>query len=64
LNIAKEDKAHYTKKLAEYTKKQSKINVANGLLANEKKNLKSKVKAKIAHIKKTLEGTESSIRNH
>jgi hypothetical protein len=29
LNVAKEDKAHHTKKLAEYTEKQSKINAVN-----------------------------------
>jgi hypothetical protein len=57
------DKAHHTKKLAEYTEKQSNINAAdNGLSANEKKGLKAKVKAKITHLKRALKGTESLMR--
>lgn len=64
LNVAKEDKAHHTKKLDEYSEKQSKITAANnGLSAEEKKELKAKVKAKITHIKKALKGTESLIKS-
>jgi hypothetical protein len=64
LYVAKEDKAHHTKKLAEYTEKQSKINAANSdLSAGEKKELKSKVKAKITHMNKALKRTESLIKN-
>jgi hypothetical protein len=64
LNIAKEDKTHHTKKLTEYTEKQSRINAANnGLSADEKRELKAKVKAKIAHIRKALRGTDSLIKN-
>jgi hypothetical protein len=63
LDVAEEDKSYHTKKLTEYTEKQSRINGANsGLPADEKKELKAKVKAKIAHIKKALKGTESLIK--
>jgi hypothetical protein len=63
LIVAEEDKAHHTRKLAEYNEKRTKINAANnGLCAAEKKELKSKVKAKITHINKALKGTETLIK--
>lgn len=63
LIVAEGDKAHHVKKLAEYTEKQSNINAANnGLSPAEKKKLKAKVKAKLAHINKALKGTEFLIK--
>jgi hypothetical protein len=62
--VAKEDKAHHTKKLEEYSGKQSKTTAANnGLSAEEKKELKARIKAKITYIKKALKGTELLIKS-
>jgi len=64
LTVAKEDKTHQKKKLKEYTEKQTQINAPNNrLTAKEKKELNTRAKDKIAHIKKALKGTDILIKN-